>query len=111
MPAPVMFPPGMLPEPPLRAAKAIIRAQQQAASSIPRKALWFVVALGLGIVIAAAVIAQGKRETDAEQAWFWSPEWLDGEAQADAELIAGKTTQHESDEAFEKALADRMKPE
>lgn len=40
------------------------------------------------------------REIDPEQAWFWTPEWQEGEREADAELAAGQGTTYYSDEEF-----------
>lgn len=41
---------------------------------------------------------------DASQAWFWTPEWQEGERQASAELAAGLGTVYESGEEFLAAL-------
>lgn len=42
-----------------------------------------------------------------DQQWFWTPEWQAKEAEADADLAAGRTTSFDSDEDFLKALDDR----
>ena len=34
----------------------------------------------------------------ADQAWFFTPEWLAGEREADADIAAGRGTVHESAE-------------
>jgi hypothetical protein len=47
---------------------------------------------------------------DPDQAWFWTPEWQAGAKAADADLAAGRTTTYDSDEAFLKALEERIKP-
>ncbi|MFI5274508.1 MAG: hypothetical protein ACHQ4H_15870 [Ktedonobacterales bacterium] len=44
-----------------------------------------------------------------EQAWFWTPEWLAGEREADADLAASRTTRFDNDEDFLNALRDRAK--
>jgi hypothetical protein len=35
-----------------------------------------------------------------DQAWYWTPEWQAGEADADADLIAGRSTKDDSDAQF-----------
>lgn len=49
-------------------------------------------------------------EIDPEQAWFWRPEWLGKEREADEDLAAGRLTRYESDEEFLAALDAEMKP-
>jgi antitoxin MazE len=39
-------------------------------------------------------------EIDPDQAWFWTPEWQQGEREVDAELAAGLGTHYDSDEEF-----------
>jgi hypothetical protein len=38
------------------------------------------------------------------QAWFWTPEWQDGEREVDEHIAAGRTTYFESTEEFLAAL-------
>ncbi len=45
-----------------------------------------------------------KKDRDPSQAWFWTPEWQAGERQASADLAAGRSTRHETDEDFLAAL-------
>jgi len=52
------------------------------------------------VLIPAAVIPR-------DQAWFWTPEWQAREAEADADLAAGRVTEFESDEEFLAALDAR----
>lgn len=52
---------------------------------------------GRGIVVAPA-----------DQAWYWTPGWQDGERQADADLAAGRTRAFGSDEEFLAALEDAV---
>jgi hypothetical protein len=47
---------------------------------------------------------------DASQAWFWTPEWQEGERQADAEIAAGLGMRFESDEEFLAFLDANTKP-
>jgi antitoxin PrlF len=42
-----------------------------------------------------------------DQAWFWTVEWQAREAEADADLAAGRTTRFDSDEEFLDALRAR----
>jgi hypothetical protein len=44
---------------------------------------------------------------DPDQAWFWTPEWLRGELEAETEKAAGHGTRYESDEEFLPALDER----
>ncbi|MGI8549358.1 MAG: hypothetical protein ACR2PL_00975 [Dehalococcoidia bacterium] len=36
-------------------------------------------------------------QPDSDQAWFWTPEWLDGELEADAEVAIGGGLVYESE--------------
>jgi hypothetical protein len=42
---------------------------------------------------------------DPEQAWFWDPDWLSGEHEADRESREGLGTVYEDAASFEAALA------
>jgi hypothetical protein len=72
----------------------------RAASSVPRKVLLLVASVALGFVLALVLHAQSERQIDPDPAWFWTPEWLAGELEADAEIAAGQGRFFESDEAF-----------
>ena len=50
-----------------------------------------------------------RRRIDPDQAWFWTPEWQDGERAAEADLAAGRFRRFGSDEAF-LAHLDRVPP-
>ena len=39
---------------------------------------------------AERVVALWEKIVAADQAWYWTPEWQSAEAEADAELAAGK---------------------
>jgi bifunctional DNA-binding transcriptional regulator/antitoxin component of YhaV-PrlF toxin-antitoxin module len=52
------------------------------------------------------IILRPKLPVDSSQAWFWMPEWQEGERQAETEARAGLGTQHESNEDFLSSLAD-----
>ena len=57
----------------------------------------------------AGVLLRGiiKGPIDADQAWFWTPEWQAGEREADAEIAAGRRTRYRGDEEFLAALDER----
>jgi antitoxin PrlF len=46
------------------------------------------------------VSIRGLRRIAADQAWFWTKEWQDGEREATEDIEAGRGTFHESDEDF-----------
>ena len=46
-------------------------------------------------------------DIDPEQAWFWTPEWQAKEWEADADIAAGRTEFHDSDDSFLAALRER----
>jgi AbrB family looped-hinge helix DNA binding protein len=52
------------------------------------------------------IILRPQKMVDASQAWFWTPEWQAGEAQADADIAAGRVTRHGTDEEFLASLGD-----
>lgn len=41
-----------------------------------------------------------------DQAWYWTPEWQAGEAEADSDRMAGHSTRYHSDEEFLASLRD-----
>lgn len=76
---------------------------------------------GVGAAVGALVSAwltlrRSRLDTDArleriehmlaapDQAWYWTPEWQAGEVEADADLAAGRSTRHDSEEDFLSAL-------
>ncbi len=51
---------------------------------------------------------QGQpQDHDPSQEWFWTPEWQEGERDADTELAAGRGTIYMSGEEFLAALKER----
>jgi hypothetical protein len=72
---------------------------------------------GLGKLVAAAAAAAGlgllpgrlsktvRPQRDPHQAWFWTPEWQRKEAEARADIAAGKVESFDSDEALLAAFA------
>lgn len=64
-----------------------------------------------GAVLGVAVcLVVGEVRVRRSQRWFWTPEWQAGEAEARADIAAGRTTYYDSDEAFAAALADPPPP-
>jgi hypothetical protein len=61
---------------------------------------------GAGVFLSE--IAAGR--IDPEQAWFWTREWQEKEREADADLVAGRSTSYESDDDLLSALDKRTKP-
>jgi AbrB family looped-hinge helix DNA binding protein len=55
---------------------------------------------------AAGVCVRGMRLVPADQAWFWTPEWQEGERQASEDLAAGRYVTYDSAEEFLDALDD-----
>jgi bifunctional DNA-binding transcriptional regulator/antitoxin component of YhaV-PrlF toxin-antitoxin module len=47
---------------------------------------------------------------DPDQAWFWTPEWLEGEREVDAEIAAGGGERFGSGEEFMAAMERDLKP-
>jgi AbrB family looped-hinge helix DNA binding protein len=67
-----------------------------------------------GVVVELAVTDEGvllrpKVMVDAEDAWFWSESWQEGEKEASGELAAGKGQAYESGEDFLAALDEHSK--
>ena len=49
-------------------------------------------------------------DRDPDQAWFWTPEWLAGELEAEADKAAGRAEVFGTEEDFLTALAERGEP-
>lgn len=56
------------------------------------------------------ILLRPRKVIDATQAWFWKPEWQQGEREADADLAAGRAEVFASGEDFLDALRGRAKP-
>jgi len=61
-------------------------------------------------ITAEGILLRPQKLIDATQAWFWAPEWQQGEREADADIAAGRVERFESGEAFLQALRDEAKP-
>ena len=46
------------------------------------------------------ILLRPRKVIDATQAWFWAPDWQQGERQADADLAAGRVGAFTSGEEF-----------
>lgn len=56
------------------------------------------------------ILLRPQKVIDATQAWFWTPQWQQGEREADADLEAGRTQTFNSGEDFLDALRTRADP-
>ena len=56
------------------------------------------------------ILLRPQKVIDATQAWFWTPQWQQGEREADADLAAGRGETFNSGEDFLDALRGRAKP-
>lgn len=61
-------------------------------------------------ITAEGILLRPRKVIDATQAWFWTPEWQQGERDADADLAAGRSETFASGDAFLGALRSRSKP-
>jgi bifunctional DNA-binding transcriptional regulator/antitoxin component of YhaV-PrlF toxin-antitoxin module len=61
-------------------------------------------------VTADGILLRPEKRTDAAQAWFWTPEWQEGEREADADRAAQRGESFGSGEQFIDALRSRAKP-
>ena len=61
----------------------------------------------------AGVLLRGiiKGPVDPDQAWFWTPEWQEGEREADAELAQGSGVVYSSTDEFISHLESVPPPE
>lgn len=50
------------------------------------------------------ILLRPHKVIDSTQAWFWTPSWQAGEAEAEADIAAGRTRTFDSDEAFLRSL-------
>lgn len=56
------------------------------------------------------ILLRPRKVIDATQAWFWTPDWQQGEREADADLAAGRGETFDSGGEFLDALRSRAKP-
>ena len=50
------------------------------------------------------ILLRPLKTIDPSQAWFWTPEWQEGERRASADIAAGRVRSFASDEEFFAAL-------
>ena len=55
---------------------------------------------------AEGVLMRPKKIIDSTQAWFWTPAWQAGEAEASADIEAGRVERFETDEDFLASFTD-----
>ena len=55
------------------------------------------------------ILLRPQKLIDSTQAWFWTPEWQEGEREADADRAAGNTEFFESGDELIEALRRRAK--
>lgn len=53
-----------------------------------------------------AILLRPQKMIDASQSWFFTATWQEGEAAASADIAAGRTTVHKSNEDFLAALGE-----
>jgi AbrB family looped-hinge helix DNA binding protein len=51
-------------------------------------------------MVAGGILLKPRKIVDSTQAWFWKPTWQKGEAEAQADLEAGRSRVFESPEDF-----------
>ena len=61
-------------------------------------------------ITADGILLRPQKVIDASQAWFWTPEWQDGEREADAQLAAAEGESFASAEEFLQAVRKRALP-
>ena len=55
-------------------------------------------------IVAEGILLRPQKVIDATQAWFWTPTWQSGEAQADADIAAGRMEVFENEDGLLKSL-------
>lgn len=53
-----------------------------------------------------AIVMRPKKLIDADQAWFWTEDWQQGEREASEDIVAGRTRRFESPGEFLDTLDD-----
>ncbi|MET7369331.1 AbrB/MazE/SpoVT family DNA-binding domain-containing protein [Streptomyces sp. NPDC005566] len=52
------------------------------------------------ITSAGEVTVHGLTKIRSDQAWFWTPEWQEGERRTSEDIAAGRTTVHEDTDSM-----------
>lgn len=55
---------------------------------------------------AEGILMRPKKIIDSTQAWFWTPAWQHGEAEASADIEAGRVERFDTDEDFLASFTD-----
>ena len=58
-------------------------------------------------IVDGGILLRPLKLIDATQAWFWTPEWQEGERRAEAQIAAGSRERFASEEEFLAALRER----
>jgi antitoxin PrlF len=61
-------------------------------------------------VVEEGILIRPRKIIDATQAWFWTAAWQAREAEAEADIAAGRFERFESDDELLAAFSARMKP-
>jgi AbrB family looped-hinge helix DNA binding protein len=51
-------------------------------------------------LVEGGIMIRPQKMVDASQAWFWTPEWQEGERRASADIADGRTEVFKTDEEF-----------
>lgn len=70
---------------------------------------WSLLAADVVAIVASVRLARHVRDLQ-QQAWFWTPSWLEGEAQAQADLAAGRFERFDDADHFLKSLGSTTHP-
>jgi AbrB family looped-hinge helix DNA binding protein len=57
-------------------------------------------------LVPEGILLRPKKEIDSTQAWFWTPRWQAMEAEATADIKAGRVETYKTDEDFLASLAE-----
>lgn len=57
-------------------------------------------------LVEEGILLRPKKVIDSTQAWFWTPEWQAMEAEADADIAAGRVKRFKTGEEFLASLDD-----
>lgn len=52
------------------------------------------------------ILLKPQKVIDSTQAWFWTPEWQDGEREASADIAEGRVEHDRDDESFLASLEE-----
>lgn len=93
---------------PLLALTAVVSALAGSSIGLIGSLLVYRAARRYGRLVIATTERVEHMLTAPGQAWFWTPEWQAGEADADADLVAGRGVRFDSAEEFDAFLADQQ---